>query len=347
MRQIASQFDSVKRENQALTSNIDIFRKSEEQLRIENSNLKELINNIESERIHYRAISEQLQREIAYSKKESAISNYATSDAGLNYMNRPPMGDLAFQPPTNENFNLMKLKQEWQDYQKQYMSSASELPFSPPKIDQPPMNDIPQMANYQDIYQAPTQDLPPSPGMNGSSSSPNLMPNNSQFSEDKKRDDHKLPQHLASSISFDYPDQFDQYYRKNRSDNTRGGQNNTADVAGASNINPHIREDAQKAYFQSHLGNVFDWNQNNMQGPQGAQLPSQPQMPPPQQPSQELSITQNIPPASQLNTLQKNELVMKLGKFLVNCFLSLLNIHHLQKHKNLTSHLTQTHPIIF
>lgn len=53
---MASQFDAVKRENIALVSNIEIFRRSEEQLRLENSNLKELVNNIEAERIHYRAM---------------------------------------------------------------------------------------------------------------------------------------------------------------------------------------------------------------------------------------------------------------------------------------------------
>lgn len=82
---MSSHFDSVKRENMALTSNIEIFRKSEEQLRQENSNLKDLINNIEAERIHYRAVSEQLQRELAYSKKENTVSYKPPENGILNY----------------------------------------------------------------------------------------------------------------------------------------------------------------------------------------------------------------------------------------------------------------------
>ena len=116
LRQMASQLDSVKRENIALTSNIEIFRRSEEQLRHENSNLKELVNNIEIERIHYRATSELMQRELSYAKKENA--NFMAND--------------------NRNMNFAQPLPELQ----RYSSQMNDLGIYPQD----------QLATYQDLF---------------------------------------------------------------------------------------------------------------------------------------------------------------------------------------------------
>lgn len=218
IRQIASQFDSVKRENMALSMNIEIFRRSEEQLRHENSNLKELINSIESERIHYRAISEQLQKDLAYSKKESA--SFAANESKLLAYIKPDQ----YQAPRYDEYYGPSDGNEMLNYQ--YMLPRNELEGS----------NTPPRFSAEAYMPAPEDYRQPKP----------------QTSSQEDKSQLKLPMHLASSVSFDYPGQFDQYYKKNQ-------------AAGPPPVRPtpvdnRIREGAQKTYFGSNLGNIFDWD---------------------------------------------------------------------------------------
>lgn len=139
----------MKRENIALSSNIEIFRRSEEQLRHENSNLKDLINNIEAERIHYRAISEQLQRELAYSRKESSVAYNPNDNRLINlnkqgpdlYYRSPQYDDMAPGTPTNRDLSNYEYILPKNDVSPSYISSGS-----PSKLNK-----------FEDIYQPPPQ----------------------------------------------------------------------------------------------------------------------------------------------------------------------------------------------
>lgn len=192
---MASNLDSTKRENMALTNNIEIFRKSEEQLRQENSSLKELVNNIEIERIHFRATCELLQRELSFAKKENAsyiasenkimnfskpgsnVHNYPTqmsdmnsgvSTPGGNYQHLLPQSDLSKAPtptpnPANIGANLEKL------YQPQAPNSGFNNQSNTPKVlggmnveefkqqvgPNPAMNQTPQVPNTVQNPQPP------------------------------------------------------------------------------------------------------------------------------------------------------------------------------------------------
>lgn len=315
MRQMASQYDSVKRENIALASNIDIFRKSEEQLRIENSNLKDLINGIETERIHFRALSEQLQREIAFSRRENAV-NYSPSQFRSMDYNRPSLGDSVYHAPTIEDYSTPRSKPDMQSYQRQYMPPTTEMQYQ--RYPDSQEFDEQNSSNFQEMM-ATQMLLQLRQGSNHGSAhnTPSRRGNESDKvpiqSMINKKMPQKLPMHLASSISFEYPDQFDQYYRKNMSEKTVGGHNLPAD--GSDPVNPNLREDAQKAYFQSHLENVFDWNQEAAgimgQRPQGSQqtMPIMPREAPSPSPPVQM--------APQLNTLQKHELIKKLENSLL------------------------------
>ena len=121
LRQMASQLDSVKRENIALTSNIEIFRRSEEQLRHENSSLKELVNKIEVERIHYRATSELMQRELSYAKKENA--NFMANENRMMNFSQSPV-DLPNYP---SQMNGLGIDSQSQLANYQYLLPKSEL----------------------------------------------------------------------------------------------------------------------------------------------------------------------------------------------------------------------------
>lgn len=272
----------------ALSSNIEIFRRSEEQLRHENSNLKELINSIESERIHYRAISEQLQKDLAYSKKESA--SFAANESKL----------LAYIKP---------------DQQPQYQAPRYDEYYGP--------SDGNEMANYQ--YLLPRNEIegtntpPRFPAEAYYPAPEEYKQPRSQTSSQDDKSPLKLPMHLASSVSFDYPDQFDQYYKKNQAAGPPPAKRPVVDNK--------IREGAQKAYFGSNLDNVFDWDngqkamhkipqnhpsaetaQGSQQFPQGSQGP---------EPTLARELTQTIPPKSQMNKQQIHLQIMKLENALL------------------------------
>jgi myosin heavy subunit len=247
IRQMASQFDAIKRENMALTSNIEIFRRSEEQLRAENRNLKDLINNIESERIHYRAISEQLQRELAYSKQDS--SSYNPNDYQMLHYNGPQNYESFYQGIKPEEFTQgMKPKMPNTNYE--YMMPQSELShsFQPSQV---------PSQNFFEIYKPPG--TPPT--LHSSENTPRVAQSPQiplvEELKSKPKSQNKLPMHLASSVTFEYPEEFDQFYRKNQ--DKKPSPTPTPDQF-SSSINPNIREDAQKAYFSSNLEGVFNWS---------------------------------------------------------------------------------------
>ena len=335
IRQMASQFDAVKRENIALVSNIEIFRRSEEQLRLENSNLKELINNIEAERIHYRAMCEQLQREIAYNRKESPISYNQLDGSILKIKQSLETG----QPPSQyEDMGYATPKsRELESYQ--YLVSKPDLSSMTPKSN---MN---EKERFQDVYQIATAatNMPNKSQTN----TPSRRNNNSDNRMDRSlksdgKSPKKIPMHLASSVTFEYGDNFDQFYRKNQEvgftgDDIRRMDQNATHTRG--------KEGVQKAYFTSHLENVFDWNQEE-QSKRGERMDMS-AMPPelrsfggefPRGPLPQISqggqmysdavpfkasgmitndITQTVPPKSQMNTLQKHAQVMKLENSLL------------------------------
>lgn len=160
----------MKRENLALSSNIEIFRRSEEQLRQENSSLKELVNNIELERIHFRATSELLQRELAYTKKENAsfLSNEQRIPSLGALPNEapsfpPPMNDLQRPPQQNpmENYQYLLPKNEFGEMPSQptHSSRASmEDLYKPPQPNsslatsqQPSTSSLHENVNVEDL----------------------------------------------------------------------------------------------------------------------------------------------------------------------------------------------------
>jgi len=162
LRQMASQLDSVKRENIALTSNIEIFRRSEEQLRHENSSLKELVNKIEVERIHYRATSELMQRELSYAKKENA--NFMANENRMMNFSQPPV-DLPNYP---SQMNGLGIDSQSQLANYQYLLPKSELdrensPCQMPQRTGASMEELYQIHNpAQSMYnsQVNTSDYP-------------------------------------------------------------------------------------------------------------------------------------------------------------------------------------------
>jgi predicted nucleic acid-binding Zn-ribbon protein len=312
IRQIASSFDSVKRENMALTSNIEIFRRSEEQLREENSNLKELINNIESERIHYRAVSEQLQRELAYTKRENA--SFAANESKLSSYSRSDQ-EPQYQAPRYDDYSGPSNGNEMANYQfmlPQNEGSGHQTPLHGRDANSP---------NFEESYQPLNMPANTPPRYSGDG---NMPP---QLSPHGDKSPLKLPMHLASSVSFNYPDQFDQYYRKNQT----AGPPPVMNMGGPPPQDNKRREGAQKAYFGSHLDNIFDWNnaQNNAQK-NISQTPSS-------HPSAETSLghqqtlqgfqgqdtslarelTQTVPPKSEMNKQQKHMQIMKLENALL------------------------------
>lgn len=194
------------------------------------------------------------------------------------------------------------------------------------------------VAKFEDLYQLPQtptggQALSRSP--NNSVHSHEGTPSSkakAHVSEESKADvpnhrktNSKLPMHLSSSVTFDYPDKGEQFYRKNQQPSpSMVGPNGEY----KSNVNPRIKEDAQKAYFSSHLEGVFKWDQNNStpKGQQVQQPPPgypqhQPQYPQGSQYNQEhiiaKDITGSIPPTSQMNTQQKHTQIMKLENSLL------------------------------
>ena len=162
LRQMASQLDSVKRENIALTSNIEIFRRSEEQLRHENSSLKELVNKIEVERIHYRATSELMQRELSYAKKENA--NFMANENRMMNFSQSPV-DLPNYP---SQMNGLGIDSQSQLANYQYLLPKSEVdrgnsPFQMPQRTGTSMEELYQIPNpAQSMYnsQVNTSDYP-------------------------------------------------------------------------------------------------------------------------------------------------------------------------------------------
>lgn len=317
MRQMASNYDSLKRENLALTSNLDIFRRSEEQLRIENSNLKELINNIEGERIHYRAISEQLQRELEFSRKESS-TNYSPMDRGILMYDRSQQRDSAYQLPMRDDIpRISPTKNDWQSYQNQYMPPNERDDYPRPDLESNPEQ---KFQNFHDLYNVPSQQR-----LEGGYQTPIGL--SRVVSEETKKgstptvakkEPQKLPMHLASSVTFEYPDQFDQYYRKNMDANTPGGHNVPGDLSLSSSVNPHIREDAQKAYFKSHLENVFDW-ENERKGPRAPFQFPEGGFPSGFSSAESGQMPQGSqgPAKAKMNNLQKHEQVKKLENSLL------------------------------
>ncbi|CAI2381844.1 unnamed protein product [Moneuplotes crassus] len=217
LRQMASQLDSTKRENMALENNIEIFKKSEEQLREENSSLKELVNNIEIERIHFRATCELLQRELSFVKKENA--SYLASENRI----------LNFAKPKNDVHNYPSQIPEVSPASRSPLSSFQHLLKNNEMGSGPPSRSEP---NFGGSFQPPAQEnMPtmlggmnfdhaqqaPSPANNIPSNMGGQMPAGSP----SKR---KLPMHLASSITFAADEGSDQYYRKNQAPSPSMGQ---------------------------------------------------------------------------------------------------------------------------
>ena len=286
IRQMASQFDAVKRENLALSSNSEIYRRSEEQLISENNSMKELIKNIEMDRIHYRSISEQLQRELAYAKENAkSFTQKDMSMLGYNKPSQPtesyyqgsslegiaselskrnnmtnydfmiPQNDItknlnqSFEAPKNQaNFdNIYKAQQmgippslgSSQSLGSLHQLGASQQPGASQQLGASQQFGTSQQfgASHQpgasqqfgtsQQFGAPQQQTPtkqPAQSQNNTSDVSNSEP---QFragmkpqTETDQKSQKKLPQHMASSIIFDYPDKFDQYYRKNQ-DNSK------------------------------------------------------------------------------------------------------------------------------
>jgi hypothetical protein len=268
--------------------------------------LKELINNIEAERIHYRAISEQLQRELAYSRKESSVSynpneNRLVSRQGPDLYYRPPQyDDMPPGTPTNRDLSNYEYVLPKNDVSSYSPGGGSNNMVKFEDIYQPP----PQ-TNSRPQSQASTPSRRNQPDQPKEDFKPSFTP-----TKDQKKTPQKLPMHLASSVTFEYPDQFDQFYRKNQTAPPPNPGPNGGPQEFSSSVNPHIREEAQKAYFQSHLDPVFDWSNTNSKGPMPPQFPQGSQLP-----AQEL--TQSVPPKSQMNTQQKHTQIMKLENSLL------------------------------
>ncbi|CAI2382490.1 unnamed protein product [Moneuplotes crassus] len=230
LRQMASQLDSSKRENMALTNNVEIFKRSEEQLREENSSLKELVNNIEIERIHFRASCELLQRDLSFAKKE--IASYIASENRVMNIGLP-MGNLHnypsqipkinpdsngppnnFQGPIpNPQVNATPLSHSGP----QNVGPNSQETFKPPQSAFPSQEDMAKRFGDMSLEEFKKATIP-------ANNMPNTMGNQPPAGSSSKP---KLPQHLASSITFDDNDGSEQYYRKNQTtDPTQAPQNN-------------------------------------------------------------------------------------------------------------------------
>lgn len=206
-----------------------------------------------------------------------------------------------------------------------------------PKPDLPGMNPNTGMGDrerFQDAYKVPAPGL--SPQKSSQINTPSRRSTNSdskvnRMYKDDGKSPKKLPMHLASSVTFEYGDDFDQFYRKNQEVGFTGEDIRRKDQSDPSGRG---KKGVQKAYFTSHLDNVFDWNNEapvqkreegrsvslGPRGPtqeisQGGQMYSAGPNMNPAFPAQ--SLTQNVPPKTQMNTLQKHAQVMKLENSLL------------------------------
>lgn len=191
---------------------------------------------------------------------------------------------------------------------------------------------------FEEMYKPPPPQQPPN--QNQASAKKHHPSEETAFTENESSRGHKktpskLPQHLASSVTFGIDDDKEQFYRKNQNSGPQSASSTSGSQSHPTGTNS-IREGAQKAYFQSHLENVFDWNQgqNPSQPPQSyppeipqrpasTGLPIQPPSQPPQfsqgsqNPNPAQNLVHSVPPKTQMNPQQKHTQIMKLENSLL------------------------------
>lgn len=202
-----------------------------------------------------------------------------------------------------------------------------------------PTSSINDKERFQDAYKIPAQaPIPQNKSQTNTPSRRSAAPENKvdRLYRENGKSPKKLPMHLASSVTFEYGDDFDQFYRKNQEVGFTGDDIKKMDQSDPSRRG---KKGVQKAYFTSHLENVFDWNKESPSQKREEGMPMDPRIVgeylrgPPQQISQggqmynedpqmnvgipAQNLTQNIPPKTQMNTLQKHAQIMKLENSLL------------------------------